>query len=104
MTWRCALMAGLVCALAGCSSPPSPWISNTIPVITAPAATAPAGRERCSALDPDITAEARRVTPIAGVTGVDALTAALIGSEAAKNASLARLARAYEKCRRGASK
>jgi hypothetical protein len=54
-------------------------------------------------LDPAIIAEARRVTPIASAAEFDALTAELIGSEAAKNSNLTRLVRAYEKCRRGAA-
>jgi hypothetical protein len=92
-------IAVIGCLLAGCASPPADWRAKSIAVAPATAAQ-PVSRAPCPAIDPAITAEARRLTPIAGVTEPDALTAALMGSEAVKNASLARLARAYEKCRR----
>ena len=97
-----AFIAVMAAGLAGCADAPDNWRAGTVPLVTAPAEAASARRAPCPAVDPAITAEARRVTPIAGAPELDALTAALIGSEAAKNASLARLARAYEKCRRGA--
>jgi type IV pilus biogenesis protein CpaD/CtpE len=92
-------IAAIGCLLAGCASPPADWRAQTIPVATATAAP-PVRRAPCPAIDPAIIAEAQRLTPIAGIIEPDALTAALMGSEAVKNASLARLARAYEKCRR----
>ena len=98
-----AVLAVMAAALGGCAGAPDNWRADTVPLVTAPAEVASAKRAPCPAVDPAITAEARRVTPIAGAQEIDALTAALIGSEAAKNASLARLARAYEKCRRGAA-
>jgi type IV pilus biogenesis protein CpaD/CtpE len=90
-------IAAVGCLLAGCASQPADWRTQTIAVAPATAAP-PLRRAPCPAIDPAITAEAQRLTPIAGVIEPDALTAALMGSEAAKNASLARLARAYEKC------
>jgi hypothetical protein len=98
-----AVLAVMAAALAGCGGAPTAWRADTVPLVTAPVEAASARGAPCPAVDPAITAEARRVTPIASAAELDALTAALIGSEAAKNASLARLVRAYEKCRRGAA-
>jgi hypothetical protein len=97
-----ASLAVMAAALAGCAGAPGDWQADTVPLVTQPAEVASTRRAPCPALDPAITAEARRVTPIASAADLDSLTAALIGSEAVKNASLTRLARAYEKCRRGA--
>lgn len=96
----CAALAAAVCALAGCATIPPPWPADTVPVATAPAVGAPVPRNPCPAIDPAIAREAARMTPIASLREGEALTAALIGSEAAKNYSLARLLHAYEKCRR----
>ena len=95
-------LALIAAALAGCAGAPAEWRADTVPLATAPGVAASTRRTPCPAVDPAITAEARRVTPIASASELDALTAALIGSEAIKNASLARLMRAYETCRRGA--
>jgi hypothetical protein len=91
-------------ALAGCASAPAQWQADTVPLARAPAVTISARLAPCPAVDPAITTEARRLTPIAGFPEGEPLTAALIGSEAVKNASLARLMRAYETCRRGAGR
>jgi hypothetical protein len=99
-----AALAAMAAALAGCGRAPAAWRADTVPLATAPAAAANTRRTPCPAVDPAITAEARRVTPIAEASEFDALAAALIGSEAVKNASLARLLRAYETCRRGAAR
>jgi hypothetical protein len=101
MIMRTALKTVLCLLVAGCTSTADEWPADTIPVITAPAAAPRALPAQCPAIDPAILTETRRVTPIASLREGEALTAALIGSEAIKNASLARLARAYEKCRRG---
>jgi hypothetical protein len=95
-----AILAGLICALAGCAGPSPRWTADTVPVVTAHAETYRVRSAPCPAIDPAIHAEASRLTPIRNLQDADALTAALMGSEAAKNASLARLARSYENCRR----
>jgi hypothetical protein len=94
------ILAGLVCALAGCATPSPRWTADTVPVAAAPVAAPAAPRPPCPAIDPAIISETQRVTPIGRLQDADSLTAALMGSEAAKNASLARLARSYENCRR----
>jgi type IV pilus biogenesis protein CpaD/CtpE len=96
-----AVLAAVTATLSGCASPPELWPAGTVPVVIAEPAPSIARRAPCPAIDPAIISETRRVTPIGALREGEALTAALIGSEAAKNASLARLARAYEKCRRG---
>ena len=98
-----AFLAVMAAWLGACADAPDNGRAGTVPLVTAPAEAASARRTPCPAVDPAIAAEARRVTPIAGAAELDALTAALIGSEAAKNASLARLVRVYEKCRREAA-
>jgi hypothetical protein len=55
-------------------------------------------------LDPELAAESQRMTPIAGVShDFDALTAALMASEARKNVRLREAAQAYERCRQARS-
>jgi hypothetical protein len=98
-----AVLAVMAAALAGCAGAPGNWRADTVPLATAPLEAASARRAPCPALDPAITAESRRVTPIASAAELNALTASLIGPEAAKNASLTRVVRAYEKCRLGAA-
>lgn len=95
-----ALLASICLLMTGCANSSVEWLADTVPVITAPAVMPAA----CPAIDPAIITETRRVTQIGVVRDADALTAALMGSEAAKNASLTRLARAYENCRRRAAK
>ena len=99
---KTASLAASAALLAGCSAELPQWRAETVPVVvvhSAPVDTAKPPR-RCPPLDPGIEAEARRLTPISQAREVDGLTAALMGSEAAKNARLASLARAYEACRR----
>jgi hypothetical protein len=99
---RGALASAAIMSVSGCTSPPTSWHAEIVSMETRPVEVpSMVRRNPCPPVDTSITAETQRLTPIAGVTGADALTAALMGSEAAKNASLARLARAYEKCRRG---
>jgi hypothetical protein len=98
---RGALASAAIMIVPGCSSPPTSWHADLVPVKTRRVEVpSMVRRSACPPVDSAIAAEAQRLTPIAGVMEPDALTAALMGSEAAKNASLARLARAYEKCRR----
>ncbi len=115
---RIAILAGLAASLAGCTVPLTPWPAEIVPValqpadttsavgnapkrqIDAPARTKYAG---CPPIDASLTAEAARVTPLNGARagGIDALTAALMRSEAEKNARLRQAVAAYEVCRRG---
>src|SRR5262245_8907574 len=95
---RLAVLAALAASLAGCSASPAIWAPETGPAVLAapvPVAAsmppgAPAARRPCPPIDPAVAAESQRLTPIAGSPAgdTDALTAALMSSEAAKNARL----------------
>jgi hypothetical protein len=95
-------LAAIAALLAGCSAELPQWRAETVPAIVVPSVPVSAAKptRACPPLDPAIAAESTRLTPIGQAREADGLTAALMGSEAAKNASLASLARAYEKCRR----
>jgi hypothetical protein len=98
---RGAFVSAAITVVPSCANPPGGWQADLVPVAIWPAEAPPmVRRDPCPPVDPAIKAEAGRVTPIGAALRDDALTAALMGSEAAKNASLVRLARAYEKCRR----
>jgi hypothetical protein len=100
---RGTLVSAAITVVPSCASPPEGWQPDLVPVAIQPVEAPPMVRgEPCPPVESAIKAEAGRVTPISEALRDDALTAALIGSEAAKNASLARLARAYEKCRQRA--
>lgn len=101
---RRPLAVALCLLMMSCANAGGEWPAETVPVIAVHPAPPVAMPRPCQAIDPAILTETKRVTPIAEARDADALTAALIGSEAAKNASLARLARAYENCRRRAAK
>jgi hypothetical protein len=99
---KIASLAATAALLAGCSAELPQWRAETVPAIVVPAAPVSAAKlpRPCPPLDPAIEAEAKRLTPIAQAREVDALTASLMGSEAQKNASLVKLTRAYEECRK----
>jgi hypothetical protein len=99
---KIACLAATAALLAGCSAELPQWRAETVPAIIVPAAPVGAAKPQrpCPPLDPGIEAEAKRLTPIGQAKDVDALTAALMGSEAAKNARLVMLTHAYERCRK----
>jgi hypothetical protein len=113
---RIAILAALAASLVGCTVPLTPWPAEIIPVALQPAA-APGGAENapqrlidaparrkyadCPPIDATVTAEAVRITSldVARTGGIDALTAALMRSEAEKNARLRQVVAAFEQCR-----
>jgi hypothetical protein len=98
---RIAVAAAMAASLAACSVRPAELPAEIVPVVLAPAVPSrPAKLAGCPKLDPMLVEESKRMTPIAGVgRDFDALTAALMGSEARKNARLRQVAQAYERCR-----
>ena len=97
---KIASLAAAVALLAGCSAELRQWRAGTVPaVLMHPAPVSVPKSSPCPPVDPAIEAEAKRLTPIGQAKDVDALTAALMGSEAAKNARLRQAAQAYERCR-----
>ena len=78
------------------------WRAETVPVVVvAPAPTQMPKSSRCPALAAGVMAEASRMTPLEPMreSRIDALTAALMRSEAEKNARLRQAVEAYERCR-----
>jgi hypothetical protein len=96
----------VVCAatlLADCSVQPDAWKAETISAVQeSPKGVVPPPAPSCPPIDPEIPAEAKRVASLDSIRsgGTDALAAALIGSEAHKNARLRQALVAYERCRR----
>jgi hypothetical protein len=87
---KIAFLTAACALLAGCSVVPTTWPAETIP---SPRERTESGlrpkARSCPALDATIPAEAAKITPIIGHRAdLDALTAALIASEARKNAKL----------------
>lgn len=98
---RIALLAAVAAAVAGCSGSAGPWQPQTVPVIVEPpGASQRPLRARCRPLDPAIAAEAQKMTHIATMRdgGIDALSSALMASEARKNAWLKKAAENYRRC------
>jgi hypothetical protein len=98
---KIATLAVLAGALAGCSVKPVQWRAETAPaVLAAPVAASAPKIASCPPIGAAITAEAQRSTPLEAMRtgGVDALTAALMRSEAEKNARLRQAVAAYEVC------
>jgi hypothetical protein len=96
------LLVCLAVLLAGCSSRPDAWRAEAVPVVLEQASGAEKRRApSCPAMDLEIQAEAKRVASLESLRsgGSDALAAALIGSEANKNARLRQALTAYELCR-----
>jgi hypothetical protein len=99
---RATVLAPIVALLAACSAGPAAWQAETVPVVVmTPAPAQTPTPSRCPSIDAGITAEASRVTPLEPMHkgGIDALTAALMRSEAEKNTRLRQAVAAYERCR-----
>jgi hypothetical protein len=94
-------LAATAALLAACSAGPAVWQAETVPVVvtTAPAQT-PRPTE-CPPIAAGVTGEASHMTPLEPMRagGIDALAAALMRSEAEKNARLRQVVMAYEVCR-----
>jgi hypothetical protein len=96
---RIVVCAVMTATLAGCSAAPAEWRAETVPVVMAsptPAAMPPP----CPPLDPGVAKEAARVTPLEALRagGIDGFAAALLRSEAEKNARLRQAWAAHQKC------
>jgi hypothetical protein len=98
---KVASLAATAALLAGCAAELPGWRAETVPVVVVHSAPASAAKSppRCPPLDPAIEAEMRRLTPMNKAKELDGLAAALMGSEATKNAQLRQVAMAYERCR-----
>jgi len=103
---RATVLAATATLLAACSTGPTAWQAETVPVVVV--AQAPPQTPKSSSCPPiaaAITGEASRMTPLEPMRegGIDALTAALMRSEVEKNARLHQAVMAYERCRGGPS-
>jgi hypothetical protein len=99
---RAIVLAAAAASLAACSAGPAAWQAETVPVVVvAPAPAQMSKPSRCPPIAAGVTGEASRMTPLAPMRdgGIDALTAALMRSEAEKNARLRQAVAAYERCR-----
>ena len=100
---RGIVLAPIAALLAACSAGPVAWQAETIPVVLIVQAPAQMPKSpRCPPIDADVTGEASRMTPLEPMRegGIDVLAAALIRSEAEKNARLRQAVTAYEVCRK----
>jgi hypothetical protein len=97
---RIAICAALAASLAGCSASPGVWPAEIVPVVMAPPPAAVAAP--CPPLNPAVAREATRVTTLEAVRagGIDGLAAALMRSEAEKNARLRQAWDAHRRCAR----
>ena len=96
------LLVGLAAALAGCSQSSGRRGAETVSgPLAAPVTSAAVQAERCPRMDPRILGEANSETPAAVLSdgGSPALAAALMASEARKNARLREAVAAYDDCR-----
>jgi hypothetical protein len=100
---RAIVLAPIAAALlAACSAGPAVWRAETVPVVVVASAPAEMPKSpKCPPIAASVTGEASRMTPLEPMRkgGIDALAAALIRSEAEKNARLRQAAAAYERCR-----
>jgi hypothetical protein len=99
---RAIVLAPIAAALAACSAGPAAWQAEIVPVVViASAPTQMPKSPRCPPLTASVTDEASHMTPLAPMPsgGIDALAAALMRSEAEKNARLRQAVAAYERCR-----
>jgi hypothetical protein len=96
---RIAILAAAAASLAACSAGPAPWRAETVPVLVI--AQAEPQMPRCPPIATSITMEALHMTPLEPMRegGINALAAALMRSEAEKNARLRQAMIAYERCR-----
>jgi hypothetical protein len=101
--WRnVAVLTALIGTLAGCAAEPARWRTETAPAaVIAPTALRTSRIAKCAPINSTVAAEAQRITPLDAVRsgGLNALTAALMRSEAEKNARLRQAIMAYERCR-----
>lgn len=100
---RFLLFAALLAFLEGCASSTSDWSAKTVSAPMAlPVAATAMQSPRCRSLPQTVAIEANAETPIDVLQsdGPEALSAALIASEARKNHQLKKAIDAYEKCRR----
>jgi hypothetical protein len=79
-----------------------PRVRAAMLAATAPTPSQATTSPRCPPIDAAVTWEASRMTPLEPMRegSIDALTAALMRSEAEKNARLHQAVKAYERCRR----
>jgi hypothetical protein len=99
---RIAILAAAAASLAACSAGPVAWQAETVPVLViAPAPPQIPKSPRCPPIAASVTAEASRMTLLESTRdgGIDALAAALMRSEAEKNARLRQAVATYERCR-----
>ena len=99
---RIVILATAAASLAACSAGPAAWHAETVPVVVvAPAPPQTPKSSRCPPIAAGLTGEASRITPLEPMRegGIEALTAALMRSEAEKNARLLQAVKAYERCR-----
>jgi hypothetical protein len=99
---RIAILATVAASLAACSAGPVGWKAETVPVVVV--ASAPLLMPKsttCPPIAATITGEASRMTQLKPMRdgGIDVLTAALMRSEAEKNARLRQALATYERCR-----
>jgi hypothetical protein len=100
---RAIVLAATAALLAACSAGPSAWQAETVPVVVVASAPAQTPKSpKCPPIAASVTGEASRMTPLEPMRkgGIDALAAALMRSEAEKNARLRQAVAAYEECRR----
>jgi hypothetical protein len=99
---RAIVLAATAALLAACSAGPAAWQAETVPVVVVASAAAQMPKSsRCPRLTASVTDEAARMTPLEPMRegGIEALAAALMRSEAEKNARLRQAVNAYERCR-----
>jgi hypothetical protein len=99
---RIAILAAAAASLAACSAGPAAWRAETVPVVFIASAPAQMPKSpRCPPIASGVTGEASRITPLEPMRegGIDALTAALMRSEAEKNMRLRQALLAYDRCR-----
>jgi hypothetical protein len=99
---RAIVLAPIATLLAACSAGPVAWQAETVPVVVVASAPAQMPKSpRCPPIAAGVTGEASRITRLEPMRegGINALAAALIRSEAEKNARLRQAVAAYERCR-----
>jgi hypothetical protein len=99
---RSIALAATAASLAACSVGPAAWQAETVPVVVVSTAPTQMPKSpRCPPIAAAIAGEASRMTPLEPTRegGIDALAAALMRSEAEKNARLHQAVAAYEGCR-----
>jgi hypothetical protein len=101
---RIAILTAATASLAACSAGPATWRAETVPVVVVMTAPPQMSKSpRCPPIAANVMSEASRITPLEPMRdgGIDGLTAALMRSEAEKNARLRQAVNAYEHCRAG---